>query len=1189
MRQATPDSPRIPGAGDATGARRSPLGASAAPLSRREFLQLGAGATAALAVPGCGLGGPDADAPPDVALVILDALRARSLAMYGCPRNTAPHLERLAEQSAVYRCASSATWTRPAVVGLFTGLPAELHGNTSIGRAIAPETPTLTRALSNAGYRTGYFPTNGVVGPALGMDPHVDHADYRGLRGHDGEAAIEACASWLSGLPEDTPAFAYVHFYPPHMPYDPPPRFVERARAEAKRAALSNGHLLPYHREVDAAASAFNIFGRIPTARDVIAHSVDPLEYQLLYEANVGYADWLTQQLLESWRRHRGDQRLVFVVTSDHGENFGEEGLFCSHGKILTNANLDVPLLVHDTADPIARRPQAPVSHLDLPNSILALAGAEERLGDIGVPVLAGAAPAVRPLLSSDRPMGVGVPKDVEPSWAVTEWPWRLVYNDAAQFGGHCVVDVVAADAPASLRSKRVFLPVPRTALRRPVALARDVVLEDLGLTTPYAEPAEGWAFAGQVRASDAARGRLALRARHPSGAVEELAPLTVAGDTELTGVLHGPPPTEAGEPPPVDRGAPPPIDRGVPPLVALEGRWQPEAGGGGDEAWRPLFSFPLFRSERLGDGLELVGAELDSHDVVPGDTVRARVVLRCLETFEAPPRLAFALSSETGDVVWRSTGTPFAALLTKPEAKVVPAQVLQRGHRFELPLWIVVPDTAKPGRYALRASQGEGAGLAAASLHVRADAASALAELAGREADAGELTVFARADDVALSRESASLARLSGRLVDEGHADYLLALGADSADSADRRARHLDRCLARVPSHRRGLELRGALPSELAPATACDLRFQDRLRLYGFDVARSEGDDSLLLTLHWEALAPMVEPYGVELRGAGDQRPFWFVGTGARSSQALRVGEALVERVRVPQPQAHDVLSARDLLARARTATVDWPGRPDWKRVEVADGRHLHVAAWAPGDPDATRIELPVSKGRHSLRADARLRPDASAGTRISLHLAQGGSSTPVAEVALAPGRAVPIDIPFETSRDDAVLEIRYRMAEGAATADRSNAVLSNLELRVARDRSARSLRLALRVYPYWAFAYAGYGARGDLAVRDASGRRLRVAELGRFAWGELPVDATDWLARKRSNPAFHQLYDLASDPDETTNLLARKPEVFARLQPRLATLVERAEVEGSGGRSSDVDLPEDLVDELRAIGYIQ
>src|SRR4030095_11926039 len=151
-------------------------------LSRRQMLK-----TTAAAMPWVvGLNAPrvvsaaaTAD-PPDIVLVVLDALRAATLPMYGHPRDTAPFLAILARNSTVFKqCSSTALWTRPAVNGLLTGLWPIEHGQWRLGRRIPADLPTLPRVLSRHGYLTALFTANSAIGEKYGLESHFDHVSDR--------------------------------------------------------------------------------------------------------------------------------------------------------------------------------------------------------------------------------------------------------------------------------------------------------------------------------------------------------------------------------------------------------------------------------------------------------------------------------------------------------------------------------------------------------------------------------------------------------------------------------------------------------------------------------------------------------------------------------------------------------------------------------------------------------------------------------------------------------------------------------------------------------------------------------------------------------------------------------------------------------------------------------------------------
>lgn len=108
-------------------------------LSRRDFLKLAAAAPLAVhsAVspsnpaaddaayfPAAGLyNHPSQSAPPpNILVVVFDALSANNMSIYGYPRQTTPNLERLAARSTVYhRHFSAGTFTSPGTASLLTG------------------------------------------------------------------------------------------------------------------------------------------------------------------------------------------------------------------------------------------------------------------------------------------------------------------------------------------------------------------------------------------------------------------------------------------------------------------------------------------------------------------------------------------------------------------------------------------------------------------------------------------------------------------------------------------------------------------------------------------------------------------------------------------------------------------------------------------------------------------------------------------------------------------------------------------------------------------------------------------------------------------------------------------------------------------------------------------------------------
>ena len=335
------------------GIDREPEASSCGPLSRRSFLR-GLGASAlGVGLTGCGRSGDLApgDGRPDIVLLVLDSLRARSLPIYGHSRDTAPFLSDLATRSTLFeRCYAAATWTRPSVTSILTGLPPLEHRGWRFKKAFPADRPSFARYLGKAGYRTGFFTANPAIGEGFGMEEHFDRVAIQAAKQRDlGSRLTDDCMAWVDSLGGPLPVFAYVHYWPPHGPYEAPDRFLRRALSQPLPSA---GQLAHHDRGRAGIAFAAGVLGRIPWYQAKVRLGTDLVDYQQRYEANIAFADSLAAGFFSKWLKHRGGRRTVFIVTSDHGEGLGEHGLLCDHGMILIDEILHVPLILHDTAAP---------------------------------------------------------------------------------------------------------------------------------------------------------------------------------------------------------------------------------------------------------------------------------------------------------------------------------------------------------------------------------------------------------------------------------------------------------------------------------------------------------------------------------------------------------------------------------------------------------------------------------------------------------------------------------------------------------------------------------------------------------------------------------------------------------------------------------------------------------------------
>ena len=90
-------------------------------------------AAAALVIAACGGG----DRPPTgIVVVVVDTLRADAVGLHGAEWDATPAIDALAPESVVFdRAYAQASWTRPSVPTLLTGLYPSEHGVTGFSTA----------------------------------------------------------------------------------------------------------------------------------------------------------------------------------------------------------------------------------------------------------------------------------------------------------------------------------------------------------------------------------------------------------------------------------------------------------------------------------------------------------------------------------------------------------------------------------------------------------------------------------------------------------------------------------------------------------------------------------------------------------------------------------------------------------------------------------------------------------------------------------------------------------------------------------------------------------------------------------------------------------------------------------------------------------------------------------------------
>jgi len=395
----------------------------------------------AFAAGGCGSRGPGAanggaPAPVNVVIFLIDTLRADRVGTYGYDRPTTPFLDELARHGVVFeRAQAPAPWTLPSVPSIHTStFPCE-HGVTYDGRKIPRDLPTLAERLERLGYYNVSLYVNDWAGPATGMD-----RGFAVCRKPEGKYYVDGTdvEMELRRAP-DRPFFLYVHNLEPHNPHNARPEFLRRFGRVPPRLQRAIGVLVRgrYNKLLKADWEARQPLGTTDNTaqQDAVLAQLHRVlkQHNILYDAVVREADSRVQSVVETLQRLGKWDNTLFVVLSDHGEEFADHGAYL-HSQSVYQELTHVPLIVRFPRDEFAgTRVERVVSLLDVLPTILDYLGhgnsAEPARGKSLMPLVRGR-----------------VPMDDSPRVTTVRINWKKYYRPWASTRGNRNVAVMTPD-----------------------------------------------------------------------------------------------------------------------------------------------------------------------------------------------------------------------------------------------------------------------------------------------------------------------------------------------------------------------------------------------------------------------------------------------------------------------------------------------------------------------------------------------------------------------------------------------------------------------------------------------------------------------------------------------------------------------------------------------------------------------
>ncbi len=280
----------------------------------------------------------------NVLLISIDTTRADFFGCTGRQGGITPHIDALAGEGILFEnVISPVPETLPSHSTMMTGTNPIFHGvHRNENYRLGASSETLAERLREEGFTTGAVIGSFVLDKIFGLDQGFDTYNDRfdegsssiGINERRAEEVSREAVEWLAGK-GDRPFFLFLHYFDPHMTYDPPEPFASR-------------------------------FANSP------------------YAGEIAYVDHCIGQVVAALKERGLYDSTLIIVTSDHGEMCGEHGEL-THSFFIYQSAIRVPLIFKVPGHQGGARKTGLAGIVDIVPTVCALLGIEPPLDTQGI------------------------------------------------------------------------------------------------------------------------------------------------------------------------------------------------------------------------------------------------------------------------------------------------------------------------------------------------------------------------------------------------------------------------------------------------------------------------------------------------------------------------------------------------------------------------------------------------------------------------------------------------------------------------------------------------------------------------------------------------------------------------------------------------------------------------------------
>ncbi len=298
----------------------------------------------------------------------LDTLRPDHLGCYGYHRNTSPNIDRIASEGVAFEnyycpdapCLPSRAALVTGMMGIHNG--AIGHGGTAAdirlegpGRQFRStcSTNSLWNIFRKAGMQTC------TISPFA--ERHSSYwflAGFNEMHNHIGKCGNESAEEvtptvmeWLENNGENDNWLLHINYWDPHTPYRAPEDFGNPFENDPLPAWMNEETLARHcqlagpHTARDNGMYHGNDDPKFPRGANDLKNMNELKRCIDGYDCGIRYMDGHIGQILDKLETLGVLEDTAIIVTSDHGENFGELGIYSEHGTA-DNITCRIPMIV---------------------------------------------------------------------------------------------------------------------------------------------------------------------------------------------------------------------------------------------------------------------------------------------------------------------------------------------------------------------------------------------------------------------------------------------------------------------------------------------------------------------------------------------------------------------------------------------------------------------------------------------------------------------------------------------------------------------------------------------------------------------------------------------------------------------------------------------------------------------------